>query len=53
MYDVCCWDVACHVDSAICHPVELATKDLGNIHFTLSRFFRRSPQQPVILPTVV
>ena len=30
MYDGLCRDVACHVDSAICHPEELATKDLGN-----------------------
>ena len=28
-----CRDVAGHVDSAICHPEELATKDLGNPHF--------------------
>ena len=32
-------DVACHVDSTICHPEEIATKDLGNTHLTKTRLF--------------
>ena len=34
-----CRDVACHVDSTICHPEELATKDLAYTHFMKPRLF--------------
>ena len=33
IHEKSCRDVACHVDSTICHPEELATKDLAYIHF--------------------
>ena len=38
-YELWCRDVACHVDSTICHPEELATKDLAYIHFMKPRLF--------------